>query len=101
MDAGQKSGQRSLYLKMSPRDFFSSSKVGCMDGNEQGTYLLILMRERQDGFIPSDLKRLAGLLRMDFNNLEAQWANIATCFEEVVGQPNKLVSKPVAGISVK
>lgn len=87
-----KSDQRSPYFKLFPRDFFASSKVARMDIDTQGTYMILLMREWLDGYIPADLEDLAALIRMPLDVLQQRWKYLGPCFEPVNEQQNKLVN---------
>lgn len=71
-----------------PRDFLSSDNVDQMSMTERGVYITLISKYWLAGDLPSDLRELAGMVRMKPEKFERMWTigKLHLCFQERGGR---------------
>lgn len=80
------------FLPMFVGDFFAATAE--WEGEEEGLYALLLMRQWTLGHLPAELPKLARLVKFEQRNFERWWPAIASKFEihKVDGYGDRLVN---------
>lgn len=79
---------RSPAFQFYPRDFLSSSKVDQMSMAERGVYWTLISRCWLDEGLPTEMRELAGMVRMKTPQFEKMWTEgqLGRCFYEKSGR---------------
>jgi uncharacterized protein YdaU (DUF1376 family) len=80
------------WFKFYTEDFWNSADVQEMGVYHAGAYLRLLSYQWEHGSIPTDLHRLAGVLRASQADAAASWALMRQCFVPVPGAPDRAVN---------
>lgn len=73
-------------------DYLSSSKVQRMTLEEEGAYIRLLCYNWKDGWIPADIRKLAGMCKVSPKRMSRIWETLTDCFGPLPDDPDKLVN---------
>lgn len=74
------------------KDFITSENVIAMNLASRGAYVTLLAHQRIEGSIPSEIKRIAAILRTTIECAEELWPEIQPCFVAMEGTKKRLVN---------
>jgi hypothetical protein len=78
--------------------WLGDEQVGLMSLGARGAYVDALVQQWRHGSIPSDLRRLARLIRTDFDKLKKVWGEVADRFEPVPGVEGRVFNRTLSEI---